>query len=303
MRWWPADEPLVTPGGHPCPVCGEATREAGARRGNLSERVYALRHCPSCRFSFVVDPPTDLDAIYAEAYYRGEGADPLVDYEWELAHASETIRRYEWRGIASIVASLTPVGPGTRWLDFGSGVGGLVDHCRRVHGVDAIGYEDGWGGRRARERGIPVVDEAGLGALDGTCDVVTAVEVLEHIPDPVAALARIRRLLRPGGLLFLTTGNAEPQRSRLAEWPYVIPEIHVSFFEPATMETALRRAGLRPERVGYRPGFTDVIRFKVLKNLHRRRCSPLERLVPWPLVSRVLDHRIGVSAHPVGWAE
>lgn len=294
---------MTAPPARPCPVCGGPTGDAGARRGSLGPEVYALRHCPACRFSFVAEPRTDLDAIYSEAYYRGAGADPLVDYEWELAHPRQTIRRYEWRGIVSIVSSLTPVGLGTRWLDFGSGVGGLVAHCRGVHGVDAIGHEEGWGAQRARERGIPVVDTAGLDALDGTCDVVTAVEVLEHIPDPVAALTRIRRLLRPGGLLFLTTGNAEPRRGRLTEWPYVIPEIHVSFFEPATLEAALRRAGLRPERVGYLPGFTDVIRFKVLKNLRRRRSSPLERLVPWPLVSRALDRRVGVSAHPVGWAD
>ena len=63
-----------------CPICGHATVPAGERAGRLDERVYALRHCPGCRFSFVASPRTDYAAIYSEAYYRGEGADPLVDY-------------------------------------------------------------------------------------------------------------------------------------------------------------------------------------------------------------------------------
>jgi SAM-dependent methyltransferase len=59
-------------------------------------------------------------------------------------------------------------------------------------------------------------------------------------------------------------------------------------------------AGLEAEPGGFGPGWTDIIRFKALKNLRRRTVSALERAVPWPLAARVLDRRLGVSAHPVG---
>ena len=78
---------------------------------------------------------------------------------------------------------------------------------------------------------------------------MTAIEVLEHTLDPLAELRRIRALLRPGGLLLLTTGNAAPFASRLTQWPYVIPEIHVSFFEPD--DACARRCGCT--------GFTPAI--------------------------------------------
>ena len=79
---------------------------------------------------------------------------------------------------------------------------------------------------------------------------MTAIEVLEHTLEPLAELRRIRKLLRPGGLLFLTTGNAAPFASDLLRWSYIIPEIHISFFEPSTLEYALHAAGFRPAPIG-----------------------------------------------------
>ena len=286
-----------------CPVCGGSTAEAGSMEGRWAKRVFHLRHCAACRFSFVADPWTDYGEIYGQEYYEGRGADPSVDYLYELVHPERTVRHYEWRGIRSIVGSLRELTPATRWLDFGCGNGGLVRHCMSELGCDVVGFEEGWICDKAAALGIPIVGAGGLAGLDGTFDVATMIEVLEHIPDPVAALRRVRSLLRPGGLLFLTTGNAAPYRARLLRWRYVVPEVHVSVFEPETLALALEKAGFRPGFPGYLPGFTDVIRFKVLKNLGVRRRSRLEASLPWGLVSRLTDRRFGVSAHPVGWAE
>ena len=133
-------------------------------------------------------------------------------------------------------------------------------------------------------------------------DYVTAVEVIEHVPDPLTALREMRKLLKPGGLCFLTTGNAAPFRQRLLDWSYVLPDVHVSFFEPSTLALALTRSGFRPESRGAIDGFDDVIRFKVLKGLRVRQSNLVERALPWKALARVVDRRFGVSAHPIGWA-
>jgi hypothetical protein len=64
----------------------------------------------------------------------------------------------------------------------------------------------------------------------------------------------------------------------------------------------MREAGLSPAVPGFGPGWPDIIRFKLLKNLRRRTVSRLDRCVPWPAVTRVIDRRFRLSAHPVGWA-
>jgi SAM-dependent methyltransferase len=146
------------------------------------------------------------------------------------------------------------------------------------------------------------LEEPELEANEGTFDVVTAIEVLEHVEDPLAELRRIRRLLKPEGLFFYTTGNAEPHKDDLIQWPYVIPEIHLNFYEPETLRRALVETGFRPEFRGYLPGFTDIIRFKILKNLGIRRRAGWQSGLPWHLLARIANNRFRVTDHPIAYA-
>jgi 2-polyprenyl-3-methyl-5-hydroxy-6-metoxy-1,4-benzoquinol methylase len=284
-----------------CGICGKAMAPLGHRFGQYARRDFLLVHCPGCRFSSVADPWTDYETIYSADYYRGRGADPSVDYAFELEHPGETVRRYEWEGLLRAVSSLLALAPQTRWLDFGCGGGGLVRHVARRAPCLIVGHERGHIGAQATAAGIPLVTTGELAEQSGSFDVITAIEVIEHVVDPLELLRSLRRLLKPGGLLFLTTGNARPFRGRLLRWSYVVPEVHVSYFEPETLETAMRLAGFEAERRGFLPGFDGIIRFKVLKSLGVRRRSLLERLLPWPLLARVVDARLSVTAHPIAW--
>ncbi len=285
-----------------CRICSGATEAAGSKWGRFRQQEFHLRRCPRCSYAFVADPWTDYAAIYSEAYYAGNGADPLVDYQYELEQPDRTVRFYEWRGIATAVASLASVGAETCWLDFGCGNGGLVRYCRNRFGCRVIGFEQGAIVEAAARYGVPIVTQAELDRLAGSCDVVTAIEVLEHAEDPIGTLRQIRRLLRPGGLFFYTTGNAAPYRSRLTKWRYVTPEIHISYFEPEALRLALTAAGFQPEFRGWLPGFTDIMRFKILKYLRQRRRSWMEYAAPWPLLARLAELQVKLFEHPVAFA-
>jgi cyclopropane fatty-acyl-phospholipid synthase-like methyltransferase len=284
----------------PCKICSQPASFSGIKTGAFQERDFRIYQCANCLFSFVGNPWTDFAEIYSEAYYKGLGADPRVSYLHELESPERSIRQYEWRGLLEIAGSLRSLDKTVKWLDFGCGNGGLVRYVKQHTAVDIAGFEEGWIADRAASMGIPILSSSELDTWEGQADIITAIEVIEHVIDPVDFLRKIKSLLKPGGIFFLTTGNARPFREKIIQWAYVIPEIHVSFFEPATLALAFEKAGLRPEYKGFIPGFADVIRFKVLKNLGQREISLPERLLPWSLLSPMVDKKYGISHHPIG---
>jgi SAM-dependent methyltransferase len=270
-------------------------------KSSFSHELFTLAHCEICRFSFVRDPRVDFQAIYTREYYSGEGADDTVDYMYDVLHSDTTTQRHEWSGIRQVVGRLIDIGSSTRWLDYGCGMGGLVEQLHREGVTGAVGFEQGCTLPLLHERNVPVVDENGLAGLHGQFDVVSAIEVLEHSLHPPTELRRIRSLLKPGGLFFFTTGNAQPFRNRLTHWRYVNPDIHISFFEPSTMDRALTMAGLTTSYPGFGSGWTQIYRSKLLHTLKRHSSSPIERVIPWGLLGRALESRLHLAQHPVGW--
>jgi SAM-dependent methyltransferase len=269
------------------------------KRGLFVQNSFQLLQCSRCNFISVVNPITDLSEIYNEAYYEGRGADPLVDYAFELEHPEQTVRIFEWRGILKAVRHhYGPELDGVRWLDYGSGAGGLVRFLRGRN-IEAYGFDVAGFGDQARARGVQNLTPFELTDLRNSFDVISLIEVLEHIHDPVPFLQSVGQLLRPGGLLFLTTGNADPHRHSFASWGYVIPEVHISYFSPGSLGQALDRAGYQAFPLGKSPGLKNIIKYKILKTLGVKRKNLLFAVLPWPLISYLTDWSYQLSAMPI----
>lgn len=116
-------------------------------------------------------------------------------------------------------AALKPLA-GRRALDVGCGAGLLCEPLARlgaaVTGVDAAPENIAAAREHAAGTGLAIDYRAGeLSALNlGQFDLVTCMEVLEHVADKPAFVAALAASLAPGGLLILSTPNRTPQ-SRL----------------------------------------------------------------------------------------
>jgi SAM-dependent methyltransferase len=298
-----------------CPICATPAGRAATVRGKIPPlRDYPIHHCPNCRFSFIPDYRTDFEVVYSDDYYQGAGGDPFANYLFDLQEPNRTLRRYEWRGLLKIFQTLTKASGGAgaadlRWLDYGCGFGSLVRFGREM-GLEIFGYEPcGFNNSKvvetlsdAERKLLPYIVSDGPPAA-GAWDYVTAIEVIEHAPDPLAFLSGIRPLLKDGGILFLTTGNALPFRGKLDQWSYsTYPDVHISFFEPQTLALALEKTGFKPVFPGYIPGCTEIITYKILKNLRFKRYRAVLDLIPWPLLARAADALLKVTALPYGVA-
>ena len=304
-----------------CRCCGSPrTVQRGVKHGNFLHRDFEYFACADCEFLFV--EPFAGYAIYNDDYYQGRGPDPYVDYASEYADYRRTDRVHEFEDLARIAAdfvrsseqrvassehpapeSSTRYSP-LRWLDFGCGAGGLLMFLRD-HGtlagrpLEVTGHDVGsYAEKLQRRDGFRVLGLDELAALpDAQFDVISLIEVIEHIPEPSPTIALAARLLRPGGLLLLTTGNMDcpVARRQGLDFGYVLPEIHVSHFTPRCLAKLYARHGLQPHAVRY----DGVVRFKLIKTVRRPALKPLFRLVArLPGVVALLDHLYGVSAMP-----
>lgn len=174
-----------------------------------------------------------------------------------------------WHGDGT---GFTPLA-GRTALDVGCGAGLLCEPLARlgasVTGIDAAPENIAAAEIHAAQSGLAIDYRAGgVEGLDGQFELVTSLEVIEHVSDPAGFVRGLARVLAEGGLLILSTPNRTPL-SRLAmitiaEGTGRIPRgTHDwnKFLTPDELTALLRDAGLRvidTRGLGFSPatGFT-----------------------------------------------
>ena len=226
-----------------CKLCGERDLPLFYTQGDRDQ--YRFHRCPRCRL-VVYDTRTGVN----QEKYVMTKIDPGAPTRQNRGHRQTYafIRRHRR--------------PPGRMLDLGCGDGVVLHLARRdgweVHGVELFPEQVALV-RETLGLDVEAADVYSYRSEPASWDVVVLTHVLEHLPDPVAALRRIRDLLRPGGIGVLEFPNIDALDARvrraLARWRLhrhryrsdYVPG-HVQEFCRKSFTFAAGRAGLRLER-------------------------------------------------------
>ena len=236
-----------------CPLCGSSEQSDHARYDSL---VWVRCACGLVFKKYAV--PEAAEAL------------PELGSEGLFGSGSEYSRRYARRRRHRVAKSLRQLrdavehlpregrdGP-VRVLDVGCSLGYTLDAAREL-GFEAVGVDVSGVAIEACRASGHVAEIGQLASLpfpDGHFAIVVMKHVLEHTPDPQSALAEARRVLEPGGVLFVAVPHAgyrkavrDPQASRFYRPDAHGGAEHWVYYTPGTLSRVMQGAGFRVRQV------------------------------------------------------
>ena len=239
-----------------CDLCGSDESRERYRKPDTgrwtSDFEFPVVECLRCGLVYVNPRPSarGMAPFYAGGYHEGR----------DSAHHA---RRYA-RQLAFL-----PALEAQRILDIGCARGDFLAHALgrcpglRAHGVDA--YSGGVADPRIvfQPRALPDCQ-----LPDASFDLVTAWAVFEHLHQPSAYFAEVRRILRPGGSFVFLVTNSESLWSRRA-FGEDVPR-HTYHYSEAVLRRYAGKHGFEVQRVCYDDGIFDgrgkgLFRWKLLR--------------------------------------
>jgi 2-polyprenyl-3-methyl-5-hydroxy-6-metoxy-1,4-benzoquinol methylase len=199
------------------------------------QRVRLVR-CRDCGLVFCPGIPSVDELVrHYEGYSR----------QTEFVSPISIQRRVEWlRGFEAYRVT-------TNFLDVGCGTGELLNQAKQ-HGWTTYGTEFTDKAVNICRRNGHLITQGPLAAAsfqEGSFDVAIYCEVIEHINNQPEEFRRVWSLLRPGGLLFITTPNFDSLSRRLMgdRWNVIQYPEHLAYFTAATVERLMLQCGFEPK--------------------------------------------------------
>lgn len=233
-----------------CPVC------AGQEFNDLFEKGgESFCRCNNCGLT-LINPRPDFSTIRA-GYDAAYSAGYTRKADKKHRRAARRVRRVQ-----------REYGLSGRWLDVGCSAGFVVAAAAAA-GYDAYGVDiEEHGVRYGRE--TLGLNQLALGLLEEQSypqhhfQVISAYDVIEHVPDLNGFVAELSRILAPEGVIDLGTPDIGHWRvpKPLETWPEFKPSEHLYYFNRATLDQLVKKHGLyiHRKRLALKPGLKVTLR-------------------------------------------
>ncbi|MGI8839015.1 MAG: methyltransferase domain-containing protein [Pyrinomonadaceae bacterium] len=200
---------------------------------------FKIVRCRNDGLMFVSPRPASLEAFYDERYYTGRMPGVYENYDQHAITQSLS----DWDERLKYLEDM--LGKPGRLLDVGCATGEFLKLARsRSWEVSGLEFSE-WAVSKARSAHSLSVMQGGLPDSripNSTYDVVTLWDCIEHLPEPREVLLDVRRILKPGGKLMLSTGvlpHEDP--GMISKWYY--PPWHLYYFSENTIRRLLADCG------------------------------------------------------------
>jgi 2-polyprenyl-3-methyl-5-hydroxy-6-metoxy-1,4-benzoquinol methylase len=235
-------------GGAPCPLCAHLELDTVYDLTGVSfvdAMPGLIVRCASCAMVFKhLNDPEDIPTAYT-----GECGDDETAQTYLLGEAARNLFR-----VALAETKQRQPADRPHLLDVGAGPGILIEEARRM-GFEAEGIdhcEINVAAARGKGLSVRLAAAEDMDERDAF-DVITMMDIIEHVPDPLRILNAAWRALRPGGELVVYTPNHRAAVVTFAKVlyrlgvQYPIQELfgrnHICFFDHRSLPLALKTAG------------------------------------------------------------
>jgi 2-polyprenyl-3-methyl-5-hydroxy-6-metoxy-1,4-benzoquinol methylase len=254
-----------------CPICGQTDSTSWAIAHDVEYRTsddqFDYRRCHQCGVIFLHPIPlARMAEIYPTNYYAYSGGKQSIVHRVKDRVDSRMFRR-TLRELPGKRLNVLDVGGGDGWLL--TMIRSLDRRVMMTQVVDIDKAAEATARQHGHEYFCGLIEEF---ESDTRFDLILMLNIIEHVADPGAVLARLRTMMTPDGLILLKTPNTDSLDARLfrhRDWGgYHCPR-HWVLFDGETITRVARTAGLRVRRLTYTQGapFWTV---SVLADLARR---------------------------------
>ena len=224
-----------------CPLCA-SVRFFALYEINRFEQAFSVWRCGSCGFIFMNPPFSDgyINSLYGQNYYEGTAGYSYIDERRAQKYA-----RYVWDKRIEKLHGYVPDG---NFLDVGASFGGFMESAARFYtpyGIELSPYS----GKEAAglfKGSVHIGDFRTHPFENDFFSVITMIELLEHLKDPLWALEESCRLLKKGGVLAVQTANMDGLQAKMKKdsYSYFLPG-HLSYFSKKNLTDALLGSGFK----------------------------------------------------------